>query len=103
MQALKLDVAAGQASAASIKGVVDEMQRIVGQIQKSAVNGKSGWAGKASTAFETTHTDWHGVATKLQGALDEIESKLTAGFRGYDDEDVTVAGQLTGLQGHLSL
>ncbi|EGD55191.1 WXG100 family type VII secretion target [Gordonia neofelifaecis] len=103
MQGLKLDVAAGQASAASIRGVVDEMQRIIGQIQKSAVSGKSGWDGKASSAFETTHTDWHSIATKLQGALDDIESKLTTGFRGYDDEDATVAGQLTGQSGHLTL
>lgn len=96
MNGLKLDVVAGQASAASIKGIVDEMQRIVTQIQKSAINGKSGWDGKASTAFETTHTDWHGIAVKLQAALDDIETKLTSGFRGYDDDDATVAGQLNG-------
>ncbi|MBM7369358.1 WXG100 family type VII secretion target [Gordonia hydrophobica] len=97
MQGVRVDVAAGQASAASIKGVVDEMQRIITQIQKSAVSGKSGWDGKASTAFESSHTDWHAVAVRLQTALDEIEAKLTAGFRGYDDEDVTVATLLNGL------
>ena len=97
MQGVKLDVAAGQASAASIKGVVDEMQRVIAQIQKSAISGRSGWDGRASTAFETTHTDWHGVAVKLQTALDEIEVKLTSGFRGYDDEDSTVASLLNGL------
>lgn len=103
MQALKLDVTSGQASAASIKGVVDEMQRVIGQIQKSAVSGRTGWDGRASNAFDATHTDWHAVALKLQTALDEIETKLTTGFRGYDEEDTTVASQLTNLQGGLTL
>lgn len=97
MEAVRVDVAAGQASATSIKRIVEEMQQIISQIQKSAISGKSGWDGKASTAFETSHTDWHAIAVKLQGALDEIEAKLTAGFRGYEDEDVTVAGLLNGL------
>ncbi|MGB3698074.1 MAG: WXG100 family type VII secretion target [Gordonia sp. (in: high G+C Gram-positive bacteria)] len=103
MQGLRLDIAAGQASAASIKGVVDDMQRTIGQIQKSAVSGRSGWDGRASTAFESTHTDWHAIAVKLQAALNDIETRLTTGFRGYDDEDATVAGTFTGMQGGLSL
>ncbi|MGB3301868.1 WXG100 family type VII secretion target [Gordonia sp. (in: high G+C Gram-positive bacteria)] len=96
MAGLNLDLVASQASAASIKGIVDEMQRVVAAIAKSAASGKSGWDGRASNAFEATHTDWHGIAVKLQTALDDIESKLTAGFRGYDDEDATVAGQFNG-------
>ncbi|WP_026917216.1 WXG100 family type VII secretion target [Gordonia shandongensis] len=99
MRGLNLDLVAGQASAKSIKGVVDEMHRVITQVQKSAISGQAGWDGKASNAFGTTHTDWHGIATRLQMALDEIEVKLTVGFRGYEDDDVTVAGQISSSGG----
>ena len=43
MVGLNLDLVAGQASAKSIKGVVDEMHRVIAQVQKSAASGQSGW------------------------------------------------------------
>ena len=96
---LNVDVGASQASAASIKGVVGEMQAIIGRIKASAASGRSDWVGKASNAFDGSHTDWHATATRLQNALDEIETKLTTGFRGYDDDDTTVASQISGAAG----
>ena len=93
---MNVDVGASQASAASIKGIVAEMQGIFSRIQTAAATGRSTWTGKASTAFDGTHTDWHGTATRLQAALDEIETKLTAGFRGYDDQDATAAAAVGG-------
>lgn len=93
---LNVDLGASQASTASIKGIVSEMQGIIGRIQSAAGTGQSTWDGKASNAFGTSHTDWHGTATRLQNALDEIEAKLTTGFRGYDDEDATAATMVGG-------
>ncbi|MBB4137645.1 WXG100 family type VII secretion target [Gordonia humi] len=101
---LNVDLGASQASTASIKGIVSEMQGIIGRIQSAAANGSSTWDGKASTTFDGTHTDWHQTATRLQHALDEIEAKLTTGFRGYDDEDATAAAMVGGSgQGTLAL
>jgi WXG100 family type VII secretion target len=96
---LNVDVGASQASASSIKGIVAEMQGIISRIQSSAVNGVGTWSGRASTSFEGSHTDWHGTATRLQQALDEIETKLTSGFRGYDDQDASAAAFVGGSTG----
>lgn len=88
---LNLDVAAGQSSAASIKGIVGEMQGIISTIRGAANSGLSDWQGSASRSFDNVHTDWNATATALQTALDDIEAKLTTGFRGYDDDDAAVA------------
>ncbi|MCF8609891.1 WXG100 family type VII secretion target [Gordonia sp. HY285] len=93
---LNVDLGASQASTASIKGIVGEMQGIISRIQSAAGTGQSTWDGKASNAFGGSHADWHGTATRLQHALDEIEAKLTTGFRGYDDEDATAATMVGG-------
>ncbi|GEE04006.1 hypothetical protein nbrc107696_44520 [Gordonia spumicola] len=93
---LNVDVGASQASASSIRGLVAEMQSVISRIQSSASSGVTTWSGKASTSFEGSHTDWHGTATRLQQALDDIEAKLTTGFRGYDDEDASAAAAVSG-------
>jgi len=96
---LNLDVAAGQASAASIKGVVADMREVIGRIKTSSVQGLSAWTGAAASSFDATHTDWHAVAVRLEQALGDIENKLTVGFRGYDDEDAVAAATITGSAG----
>ncbi|WP_132992015.1 WXG100 family type VII secretion target [Gordonia zhaorongruii] len=96
---LNVDVGASQASASSIKGIVGEMQGIISRIQSSAANGRAGWNGQASNAFDGSHTDWHGTATRLHNALDEIETKLTTGFQGYDSEDAAAASQVVNSGG----
>lgn len=92
---MNLDVPGGQAAASGIKGIVGDMREVIGRIKGSAANGLAGWNGTASGTFDTSHADWHGTATRLEQALDEIESKLTTGFNGYSDAD-TDAGRAIG-------
>ena len=85
---VNLDVDGGQASASSIRGIVGDMRGVIGRIKSSATGGLAGWGGVAARSFDNTHADWHATAVRLEQALDEIENKLSVGFRGYDDEDV---------------
>ncbi|MFT3717038.1 MAG: WXG100 family type VII secretion target [Gordonia sp. (in: high G+C Gram-positive bacteria)] len=92
---LNLDVPGGQAAASSIKGIVGDMRGIIGRIKASAAGGLSDWGGTAARTFDHTHTDWHATATRLEQALDDIEAKLTTGFRGYDDQDAAAGSAIT--------
>lgn len=96
---LNLDVGAGQAAATSIKGIVGDMRGVIGRIKASAAGGLGDWNGKAAKSFDTTHTDWHTTAVRLEQALDDIETKLTTGFRGYDDQDSDAATTIVSSTG----
>lgn len=99
MSGLNLDVVAAQASAKSISGIVDEMHGILRQIQGSSQTGMATWNGKAARSFDATQTDWSSVAAKLQAALNDIEAKLTTGFRGYDEHDSGIANAIASSTG----
>lgn len=99
MAGLNLDLMAGQASVQAVKGIVAEMHAVIRNIEASAQTGLEGWRGQASNSFGATHTDWHGTAVGLRGALEEIETKLTTSFRGYDDDDAVAAGSIAGAGG----
>ncbi|MEE3850988.1 WXG100 family type VII secretion target [Gordonia sp. LSe1-13] len=88
---LNLDTAGAQASVKSISGIVNEMQAILGTIQKQTAAGQETWFGRASEAFGTTNADWHTSATKLQAVLQEIENALMSGFTEYEDIDSSAA------------
>ncbi|MXP20569.1 WXG100 family type VII secretion target [Gordonia sp. HNM0687] len=90
-----VDVAAGQSAAQSVAGIVGEMKQILGRIQASSQDGGASWQGSAWKAFDATSTDWSATARKLEQALDEIEAKLTTGFKGYAEQDQAVAQQVT--------
>ncbi|MFT4126413.1 MAG: WXG100 family type VII secretion target [Gordonia sp. (in: high G+C Gram-positive bacteria)] len=94
--AVDVDVAAGLATAQSVSHIVDDMQGIIRQIASSAQGGLASWRGQASGAFDGTHSDWNSSATALNAALDDIRTKLTAGFNGYDDHDAQAAGGFGG-------
>lgn len=101
---VNLDVGAGQAAAGSIKGIVGDMRNVIGRIKASASSGLGDWNGRAARSFDHTHTDWHATAVRLELALDDIESKLSAGFRGYDDQDAEASSAITsGAGGGLAL
>lgn len=96
---LNLDVTAGQAASASIKGIVGDMRGVIGRIKSAAAGGLGDWNGSAARVFDTTHTDWHSTAIRLEQALDSIENRLTTGFRGYDDQDAGAASVITSSAG----
>ncbi|MAU84385.1 WXG100 family type VII secretion target [Gordonia sp. Z-3] len=100
---LNLDVVAAQASSQSIAGIVEQMRGILRQIESSAQSGMATWGGTAAKSYNTTQTDWSGTAQKLQAALDEIEGKLTTGFKGYAEHDEDIAQAITSSVGHLKL
>lgn len=91
-----LDVAAGQATVHTVSQLVDDMQGIIRQIATTASTGTATWNGRASNAFGSTHSDWNSSATALNAALDDIRSKLSAGFAGYEDQDAQAAGGFGG-------
>ncbi|GAB93430.1 WXG100 family type VII secretion target [Gordonia rhizosphera] len=99
MTGLNLDVAAAQASSASISGIVGQMHGILRQIQNSALNGLATWSGQASKTFDSTQGDWSATAAKLQAALNDIEAKLATGFKGYDHDDGGNATMLAATAG----
>lgn len=90
--AVDVDVASGLATAQSVSQIVDDMQDTIRAIAGAASTGVSSWSGRASNAFDGTHTDWNSSANTLNQALDDIRNKLTAGFNGYEDHDVAAAG-----------
>ncbi|GAA4753336.1 WXG100 family type VII secretion target [Gordonia alkaliphila] len=96
---LNLDVVAGQAATSTIKGIVGDMRGVIGRIKASAASGLGDWNGAAAKSFDTTHTDWHTTAVRLEQALNAIESKLTTGFLGYDDSDADAGKQIVGSAG----
>ncbi|MFC0314006.1 WXG100 family type VII secretion target [Gordonia phosphorivorans] len=96
---LNLDVVAGQAATATIKGIVGDMRGVIGRIKASAAGGLSDWNGVAAKSFDTTHTDWHTTAVRLEQALNVIESKLTTSFAGYDDSDAAAGKQIVSSAG----
>lgn len=100
---LNIDVGASRASAASISDIVDQMKAILGQIQNSAQAGQSGWKGSAAAAFGNTHTEWQDIATRLNAALREMETNLTAGFNGYGAQDTDAAAAVRSAGSSLSL
>ncbi|MGV9672649.1 MULTISPECIES: WXG100 family type VII secretion target [unclassified Gordonia (in: high G+C Gram-positive bacteria)] len=100
--AVDLDVASGMSTAQSVSQIVDEMQGIIRQIAGTASTGMASWNGRASTAFDSTHSDWNSSATALNQALDDIRTQLTAGFTGYEDHDGAAAAGFGG-QGPLNL
>ncbi|MFT3661368.1 MAG: WXG100 family type VII secretion target [Gordonia sp. (in: high G+C Gram-positive bacteria)] len=100
---LKLDVAAGQAATSNIKGIVGDMRAVIGKIKGSAATGLTDWSGTAAKSFDGSHTDWHVTAMRLEQALNEIESKLTTGFRGYDDSDGSAASAIVNSAGGLRI
>ncbi|MDL9944995.1 WXG100 family type VII secretion target [Gordonia sp. ABSL11-1] len=101
---LNLDVVAAQASSQSISGIVDTMRGILRQVQGSADSGMATWGGSAAKSYNTTQTDWSATAAKLQAALDEIEGKLTTGFKGYAEHDDDLAQSISASTGgHLTL
>ncbi|MFW0792225.1 WXG100 family type VII secretion target [Gordonia sp. CPCC 205515] len=99
MTGLNLDVAAAQASSKSISGIVDAMHGILRQIQTSSQTGMATWHGQASKSFDSTQTDWSGTAAKLQAALNDIEARLTTGFKGYDEHDSGIASAIASSTG----
>lgn len=94
--AVDVDVVSGQATAQQVSQIVDDMQSVIRQIATAASTGVSSWTGRASNAFDNTHTDWNSSATALSTALDDIRNQLTAGFNGYDDHDSSAAGAFGG-------
>ncbi|MFT4088388.1 MAG: WXG100 family type VII secretion target [Gordonia sp. (in: high G+C Gram-positive bacteria)] len=93
-QGTHVDVVVGESATAVIKGLVGEMRTVIGRIKNSSAGGLTDWSGTASRSFDNSHTDWHGKAVALEHALDDIESKLTHSFRGYDDVDAEVAAAI---------
>lgn len=91
---LHLDGAAAQQSTQSISQIVTEMKSILTRIENSSADGIATWSGQASRSFGTTQGDWSGTATKMQAALNEIEAKLTSGFRGYHGHDADIANSV---------
>ncbi|AZG48441.1 WXG100 family type VII secretion target [Gordonia insulae] len=101
---LNLDVVAAQASSQSISGIVETMRGILRQVQSSADSGMGSWGGSAAKSYNSTQTDWSATAAKLQAALDEIEGKLTTGFKGYAEHDEDLAQTIAASTGgHLTI
>ncbi|NDK91278.1 WXG100 family type VII secretion target [Gordonia desulfuricans] len=100
--AVDIDVSSGLATAQTVSQIVDDMQGVIRQIASTASSGMATWSGRASTAFDATHTDWNSSANTLNQALDDIRTKLTAGFTGYEDHDAMAAADL-GSEGPLRL
>lgn len=96
MAGLNLDLMAGQASVQAVRGIVAEMHAVIRNIENSAQAGLESWRGQASSSFGVTHTDWNATAVSLRGALEDIETKLTTSFRGYDDDDLAAASVISG-------
>ncbi|MGC4933630.1 WXG100 family type VII secretion target [Gordonia sp. DT30] len=94
--AVDVDIASGQATAQSVSQIVDDMQAVIRQIASAASTGVSSWNGRASNAFDNTHSDWNSSARALNTALDDIRNQLTAGFGGYEDNDSQAAGGFGG-------
>ncbi|MGV9827061.1 MULTISPECIES: WXG100 family type VII secretion target [unclassified Gordonia (in: high G+C Gram-positive bacteria)] len=85
--AVDIDVSSALGTAQSVSGLVDEMQETINRIGRASANGVADWGGKASSAFDTTHTDWNSSAMTLNSALNDIRTQLTSGFTGYEDHD----------------
>lgn len=68
--AVDVDVESGLATAQSVSQIVDDMQAVIRQIATAASTGVSSWNGRASNAFDNTHTDWNSSATALNAALE---------------------------------
>ena len=91
---LHLDGGAAQKSTQSISQIVADMKGILSKIEASSADGIATWSGQASRSFGTTQGDWSGTASKLQVALNEIEAKLTTGFKGYHGHDADIANSV---------
>lgn len=90
-----VNVADGQATAASVGSIVEEMKETIGVIAKHASNATPTWQGKAGVAFDGTHTDWNKAAQTMNQLLEQIKTQLNSGFAGYEDQDAAAAGGLT--------
>ncbi|MCZ4535835.1 WXG100 family type VII secretion target [Gordonia terrae] len=86
-----VNVADGQATAAKVGSLVEDMKTVINQIAQHAGNATPTWQGSAGVAFDGTHTDWNKAALTMNQLLEQIKTKLTNGFAGYEDQDAAAA------------
>ncbi|MBD0860862.1 WXG100 family type VII secretion target [Gordonia sp. zg691] len=89
-----VNVADGQATAAKVGTLVEEMKDVIKQIAQHAGNASPTWKGSAGVAFDGTHTDWNKTALTMNQLLEQIKTQLSSGFAGYEDQDAAAAGGL---------
>ncbi|MCT1354006.1 WXG100 family type VII secretion target [Gordonia sp. p3-SID1431] len=86
-----VNVADGQATAAKVGSLVEDMKTVINQIAQHAGNAIPTWQGSAGVAFDGTHTDWNKAALTMNQLLEQIKTQLTNGFAGYEDQDAAAA------------
>ncbi|VFA87977.1 Uncharacterised protein [Gordonia paraffinivorans] len=99
--AWSVDTAGGQASVASIKTIVSDMQAVVDRIARATDNStasKQESAGRWVGALTETHADWNSAAIRMNNLLGDIKNALGFNFDDRDDADAA-AGSAFGAPG----
>lgn len=93
-QPMNTDVAAQAASAATIQGLADTMQTVLGALQADVDATAAIWQGGAHTAFLSGSTEIHAELQKGQTTLQEVSEKTSRTGVGYGSTDQSNAAAL---------
>ena len=82
-----------EASVTRIDAAIDEMQRLLDDLERRAAVLRTGWTGEASDAYDRAHRDWDQSIRVLEKAARDVAAVAHSGvkrFRALDEANARV-------------